>query len=317
MLGVVQAMLTFPFGMSPHVYRGPAGGAGRAFEERVAELAAEYGESERVAEPAWHPNAAVAACWRRGGKTITLMLERPARCGPRVLLWCPSDEERATLEDAGRTRAARLADAAGFAHDLARRFAELRVPGRSRYVPRQLLVDDLAVVPERAVALLAPFLAHADGEVRCHAVDVRLELGGGLPHVAALFDDSEKWVRHHVVESMAGYGDGSVVDALLGKLRTDADPAVRGAAAYALGHIGDPRAVPDLIHALDHDKEFDTLGHSPSLISATALDNLLGTHQTRIDHGDGFCSMAPWRPDFDLLKRQARELYERWRVGSS
>ena len=247
-----------------------------------------------------------------------MILERPARCGPRVVLWCPSDEVLASFVEAGRTRAARLA-AAAFEHDLARRFDELQKPGFHRPATRQLLVDDLAAVPDRADAILAPYLAHPDGEVRCHAVEVRLELGGAdaLARVVPLLDDPESWVRHLVAESMAGYGDGSVVDALLGKLRTDADPEVRGAAAYALGHLRDPRAVPGLLDALDHDKEFDPLGHSPSSISATALDNLLGTHQTRIHHGDGMCSLAPWPPDYDLLKRQARELYERWRAGSS
>lgn len=247
-----------------------------------------------------------------------MILERPARCGPRVVLWCPSDEVLASFVEAGRTRAARLA-AAAFEHDLARRFDELQKPGFHRPATRQLLVDDLAAVPDRADAILAPYLAHPDGEVRCHAVEVRLELGGAdaLARVVPLLDDPESWVRHLVAESMAGYGDGSVVDALLGKLRTDADPGVRGAAAYALGHLRDPRAVPGLLDALDHDKEFDPLGHSPSSISATALDNLLGTHQTRIHHGDGMCSLAPWPPDYDLLKRQARELYERWRAGSS
>ena len=132
-----------------------------------------------------------------------------------------------------------------------------------------------------------------------------------------LFDDPGDWVRHHAVGCMGHHGDGSVVDTLLVKLRSDPDAGVRGEAAYSLGHIGDPRAIPGLIHALDHDREPTPLGHTPSSISATALDNILGTHETRVAHGDGLCSLAPWPPDYELLKRRARELYERWQAGGS
>lgn len=322
MTGTVNGMLmscSVP-GAWPKVYhfaRHPGRSLVAAFEERVAQLAAELGEPRRETRLDWYPHAEAAACWARGEKTVVLVREREGRCGARVVLWCVTDDERATLAEAERTRSARTADSAAFALDFDRRLAALAEPGFGRYLRRKPLVDDLAVVPDAADELLARALADADGEVRCHAVDLALELGGvrALPRVAPLFDDPEEWVRHHVIGCMGEYGDESVVAALLVKLRSDPDAGVRGEAAYSLGHIGDPRAIPGLLHALDHDKEFDALGHSPSSISATALDNILGTHETRIHHGDGLCSLAPWPPDYELLKRRARELYDRWQAG--
>lgn len=321
MTGTVNGMLVCCPGTWPKVYRfarHPGRSLVEPFEERVAELATDLGEPRRETRLDWYPHAEAAACWVRGEKTVVLAREREGRCGARVVLWCVTDDERAALAGAECTRAARTADAAVFALDFDRRIATASNPTAiwGKFLRRRMLADDLAA-SGRADELLAPKLAHPDGEVRCDAVDLALEIGGvrALPRVVPLFQDPEEWVRHHVVGCMGEYGDESVVDALLVTLRSDPDAGVRGQAAYSLGHIGDPRAIPGLLHALDHDKEFDALGHSPSSISATALDNILGTHETRIHHGDGLCSLAPWPPDYELLKRRARELYDRWRAG--
>ena len=204
--------------------------------------------------------------------------------------------------------------AADFDRYFDRQMARLVEPGRHRPLAFMMLVDDLAVIPDRAGTLLAGKLQGTDGEVRCAAADVVLELGGGLHAVLPLLDDTEVWVRWHVTGSLARYGDDSVVEPLIAKLRSDPDPAVRGQAAYALGHIGSPEAIPHLLDALDHDREYDSQGHSPSSISATALDNILGTNQTRILHDGGFCSLAPWPPDYDALRTQAWELYRKWKA---
>ncbi len=320
MTGTVNAMLVCCPGTLPQVYEfAPCPGRSlvAAFEDRAATLAAELGEPRLETRLDWYPHAEAAACWVRGSKTVVLVREREGRCGARVVLWCVTDDERATLAEAERTRAARVAEAA-FDRDCARRLAELSEPGFGKFLRRRALADDLAL-SDRADDLLALALADADGEIRCHAVDLVLELNGvrALPRVTPLFDDSEDWVRHHVVGSMGHYGDGSVVGELLVKLRSDPDAGVRGEAAYSLGHIGDPRAIPDLLHALDHDTEPDALGHTPSSTSATALDNILGTHETRVAHGDGLCSLAPRPPDYESLKRRARELYERWQAGGA
>jgi hypothetical protein len=310
-------MLMFAPGVAPHYFErarrsGPP--LGERFEGRLRVLTPSLGEPTVEANPAWYPNAETVACWRRDDKTLALVLERDARAGAGVLLWCISDGELATLMEAARTRADRVT-AVNFDRHFDQEMARLVEPGRHRPLCFMMLVDDLAVIPDLAGTLLAGKLQGTDGEVRCVAADVVLELGGGLPGVLPLLDDRQEWVRWHVIGLLARYGDDSVVDLLIAKLRSDLDPGVRGQAAYALGHIGCPAAIPQLLEALDHDHEDDSQGHSPSSISATALDDILGTDQTRIRHDGGFCSLAPWPPDYEALRAEARELYREWKAG--
>jgi HEAT repeat protein len=141
-----------------------------------------------------------------------------------------------------------------------------------------------------------------------------LEANHAIPFVLPLFHDPEDGVRWHVIGSMSAVGDDSVIEPLIDKLQHDPAPNVRGTAAYSLGHIGSPKAIPALIQALDSDKEWDEQGHSPSSTSATALDNILGSNETRIKLEDGLCKMAPWPPDYEKLKREGWELYEKWKA---
>lgn len=317
--GVVDFMLKFTPGVSPHYYeRSRRSGVplGDRFEARVGILASSLGNPRMEAEPVWYPNAATAACWWQDGKTLALILEREDRCGAAVLLWCVSDGEFATLMDASRTRPDRVT-ATDFDQHFDRQVAYLVEPGRHRTLTFKTLVDDLAVIPDRSGTLLAGKLRDPDGEVRCVAADLVLELGGGLPAVRSLLDDLEDWVRWHVIGLLARYGDDSAVEPLVAKLRSDPDPGVRGQAAYALGHIGSPAAIPHLLDALDHDRECDSQGHSPSSVSSTALDNILGTNQTRIKHDGGFCSLAPWSPDYDALRSQASEFHRKWKADQN
>ena len=84
---------------------------------------------------------------------------------------------------------------------------------------------------------------------------------------------------------------------------------VRNTAAYALGGIGDPVAIPALIETLDNDHERDELGYSASGCVATALDNILKTNHTRIKFADSLCTMQPDPVDFEFLKAEAMGLY--------
>ena len=319
MQGVVDFMLKFAPGVSPHYYeRSRRSGAplGDRFESRLCDLITSLGEPVVETHPTWYPNAETVAGWKRGDKTLSLVLERDDRSGAAVLLWCVSDGELTTLVDASRTRPGRVT-AADFDQHLDRQVARLVEPGFHRSLTFKTLVDDLAAAPGRAAPLLAGKLRDPDGQVRCVAADLFLELGGGLPAVRPLLDDPEDWVRWHAIGLLARYGDDSAVEPLIAKLRSDPDPGVRVQAAYALGHIGSPAAIPDLLNALDHDREPDSLGHSPSSVSATALDNILGTSQTRIKHDGGFCSLAPWPPDYDALRSQAWELHGKWQTGQN
>ncbi len=58
------------------------------------------------------------------------------------------------------------------------------------------------------------------------------------------------------------------LEPLVRLMKTDPDPQVRNTAAYALGGIGDIRAIPALIETLDNDHEFDEMGHSASSCAA-------------------------------------------------
>jgi HEAT repeat protein len=132
-----------------------------------------------------------------------------------------------------------------------------------------------------------------------------------------LLDDPEDWVRWHVVGMLARHGNDAAVEPLIEKLRSDSDLGVRGQAAYALGHIGSLGAIPHLLYALDHDQECDPRGHSPSSISAAALDDILGTNQTRILHDGGFCSLAPWPPNYEELRTRAKALHDKWNADKN
>src|SRR5690348_1303830 len=109
MIGTVKAMLACCPGTSPHVYefnRPPGRSLAEPFERRVAELAAELGEPRRESRLDWYPHLDEAALWDRDGKTVVLAREPEGRCGARIVLWCATDAERATLTEAGRTRPA-------------------------------------------------------------------------------------------------------------------------------------------------------------------------------------------------------------------
>lgn len=335
MEGTVQALLMLP-GATPKSYeRARPGGVPLRpyFEGRLATLSAAHGEPRIEIDPAWYPHAEVLAGWRRdswadapwwqgpraiagvpGPRTLVLVLERDARAGAAVVLWCVTDGERETLAEAARTRPARVG-AANFQAHVDGQIARVVEPGLHRPLARMMLVDDLAAVPGRAPDPIAGAVRDPDGEVRCVAAEVALQLGLGLPAVQALLGDPEHWVRWHVTGLLSGYGDDTAVEPLVAALRTDPDLGVRGQVAYALGHLGSPAAIPHLLHALDHDREYDEQGHSPSSTSATALDNILGTNQTRIKHDGGYCSLAPWPPDYDTLRREAEELYRAWSEG--
>jgi HEAT repeat protein len=154
----------------------------------------------------------------------------------------------------------------------------------------------------KALPFLSKLLADADGEYRCEAALLILSLGSeGIPLVLPLLRDSQDWVRWNVAGYLGDFGE-TVIEPLIEVLKTDADPGVRGQAASALGRVGSPQSIPPLLEALDHDNETDSLGYSPSFIASQALDNILGSNETRIKLSDGYCKLAPWEPNLEALK---------------
>jgi HEAT repeat protein len=164
--------------------------------------------------------------------------------------------------------------------------------------------------------LLISRLAAEEPEARCDAITalVFLDPHRAVEPVAAMLSDPNTTVRWHASGCLHDFGDERAVPALCEVLKRDPDPQVRGTAAYALGGIGSPAAIPSLLAALGSDNEYDIHGHSPSSGAATALDDILGTHETRIHLGGGLCRMAAGKPDLDRLRRLAEELFEQWSV---
>ncbi len=163
---------------------------------------------------------------------------------------------------------------------------------------------------DRLFPLLAPLLTDPDPEVRCRGCEVvlRVDARRALALVLPLLADPDWAVRVQACGCLHDFGDERAVPALAEVLRRDSDPQVRGTAAYALGGIGSAAAIPALLAVLGSDNEYDELGHSPSSCAAGALDDILGTNETR-------SRIRPGNPDLDLLQYLAVERFRQWSSG--
>ncbi len=146
-------------------------------------------------------------------------------------------------------------------------------------------------------------------------VDARRALELALP----LLEDPESGIRWFVCGCLHDCGDKQAIARLIRVLQDDSDAQIRGSAAHALGGIGrrtgSPAAIPALLAAMESDHESDMHGHSPRSSAATALDDILGTNETRIRQPDGLCMMRRGEPDLGLLRRLAVERFEHWSNG--
>lgn len=204
--------------------------------------------------------------------------------------------ESPTLEDL-HAWLARLRGPSITSDDVACAAAELRTIGPEKLFPRirQLLAAD---DPEmRCLASLGAFVIDQTA-----AVDLLLPL----------LKDPDITVRWHTCGLMHDIADTRTTEVLIRVMREDSDPQVRNTAAYALGGVADPRAIPALIETLENDHEVDELGHTASHHAATALDDILKTSETRFKDDQGLCTLTGSTPDLALLKSQALAFYERW-----
>jgi HEAT repeat protein len=152
----------------------------------------------------------------------------------------------------------------------------------------QAIAEMRAAGADRLFPLLAPMLSDPDPPVRlgaCEAVffvDARRAPELTLPLLA----DPEVEIRWFACGCLHDVGDERAIEPLIRVLRADPDAQVRGAAARALGGIGrrtgTPAAMPALLAAKESDHELDIHAHSVSSRAATALDDILGTNETRI-----------------------------------
>lgn len=181
-----------------------------------------------------------------------------------------------------------------------------------------------AVAQMRAVGVDVMFphavarLTHADWQIRHDAATLVLKLDAsrGVELVLPLLHDRDETVRWHVCGCLHDFGDERAVGPIAAVLESDPDPQMRTQAAYALGGIASPAAIPALLRALDTDHEEDIKGYSPSWCAATALDEILGTDETRIKVTESLRQLRRGEPDLDTLRRLAAELYERWATNA-
>jgi HEAT repeat protein len=187
-------------------------------------------------------------------------------------------------------------DFKGF-EDRDRAVAEMRAAGADRLFP-----------------LLVPMLTDPDVEARCTACEALLwvDTQRAVELVLPLLKDPEETVRWYACGCLSDCGDQRAVAPLIAVLQGDEDAQVRGTAAYALGRLGSPAAIPALLAAMTSDHEVDMHGHSPSSCAATALDDILGTNETRIRVSESLCRMRKGAPDLDRLRRLAEERYQQW-----
>jgi HEAT repeat protein len=189
-------------------------------------------------------------------------------------------------------------------------------PGWEGPEARARAVDEMRASGFDAVMpLLAAKLADSDPDVRCNAVTALLfvDAGRAIDIVLPMLHDPE--VRGPVCGCLHDFGDARAVGPLVAVLEGDPDPYMRSTAAYALGGVGDPAAIPALLRALDRDHEPDIHGHSASSCAATALDDILGTNETRVRVSGSLCRMRMGEPDLDLLRRLALERFQQWLAG--
>lgn len=172
--------------------------------------------------------------------------------------------------------------------------------------------------PDRLFPLLVPRLNSPDPEVRGQAalgalyVDRQL----GVELVLPLLHDEDRVVRWWVCGLFHDFPDRRAINALVERIREDEDPQVRGTAAYSLGGIGCPSCISALIEALETDHELDQHGHSASSCAATALDDILGTDETRIRLSGSLRKMQSQKPNLKSLKDNAKPVFRDWRESN-
>jgi HEAT repeat protein len=174
------------------------------------------------------------------------------------------------------------------------------------------VIAKLRAIPrERLFRYLRKLLNDPDFEMRCQAALAvfYVDPTGGVDLLLPSLNDPEWGVRVQICGLLHDIAYKRAVEPLIQIMKTDPSPMVRNTAAYALGGIADPAAIPALIETVDNDHEPDELGHTASGCAQTALDNILKTDHTRIKFADGLCTMQPKRLDLDELKAEAMELY--------
>ena len=150
--------------------------------------------------------------------------------------------------------------------------ALVKVGVKGAAVPPLIAILAEGTVEQRKMAAWALGMGVASGRVRRALESV----------VAATAEHPD--VRAHAAEGLGNLGRKSSVDVLLATL-SDPEPAVRFWSAYALGEIGDRRAVKGLRHLLTDESEVRGLG-SVAAEARSAMERIGERQGTRGWRGD-------------------------------
>jgi HEAT repeat protein len=127
------------------------------------------------------------------------------------------------------------------------RFQELVQPAK----------DSLAAMGETAALGLVRKLNATDARERLTLADIYAAIGSvAVPHVVPYLDSAGEYMPKNAARCLSRIADTSATLALIPKLNHDLY-AVRSGVATALGKIGDPRAVDDLIARLSDEPDSD------------------------------------------------------------
>lgn len=114
--------------------------------------------------------------------------------------------------------------------------------------------ESLEIIGEPAVESLIKALGSEDKNIRRYSARVLGELGDARAIDALIKNlrDGNKWVRRETSGALSKMGDPATTPLI--ELLEDPEWRVRGAAAWALGRIGNKRAVEPLIKSLLEDE---------------------------------------------------------------
>jgi HEAT repeat protein len=123
------------------------------------------------------------------------------------------------------------------------------------------------------VSTLASYLRDADPEFRCTIASVFLKwnAAAAIPHVGSLIRDENEDVRGFICMELGAYKRHEAVPMLVDALANDPDATNRTWAAWGLGNIGDPAALPVLKIAMQNDEGADAEGRPVKQIAAEAI----------------------------------------------
>lgn len=153
--------------------------------------------------------------------------------------------------------------------------ARARMQARSR-----LLEADESILVEFLDTIIK---TETDTAALAYAAELIVEsnIGQKANHILLLVQSLDSVLRRHICGLLGNCRDKVALDILIERLQSDVSADVRVVAAYALGKIGDRKALPILIWAKDYDLSIDFEGVVVSQQANRAIDEI--ENQTPVD----------------------------------